>query len=63
LKIIEVIANNRSFNTVSSIAENGKAYDFRAGAQNDDGMQTMRILVRDDAVQKVLDQLQIILGI
>jgi len=62
LKIIEVIANNRSFKTVSTIAKNADSYDFRAGAQNEDGMQTMRILLRDDAVQKALDSLQTILG-
>lgn len=62
MKIIEVIADTSSAGTISAIAEKHKAYDFRLGFAGEDGRQTMRLLVRDDKVQTVLDTLQAILG-
>jgi uncharacterized hydrophobic protein (TIGR00341 family) len=62
MKIIEVVAETGSADTVSAIAEKYKAHDFRLGLKNEDGMQTMRLLVTDDKVQAILDALQGVLG-
>jgi uncharacterized hydrophobic protein (TIGR00341 family) len=62
VKIIEVIADTSSAGTISTIAEKHKAYDFRLGFAGEDGRQAMRLLVRDDKVQGVLDTLQGVLG-
>jgi uncharacterized hydrophobic protein (TIGR00341 family) len=62
MKIIEVVAETSSADTVSAIAEKYKAHDFRLGLKNEDGMQMMRLLVTDDKVQAILDALQGVLG-
>jgi len=62
MKLIEVIADAGSADTVAVIAEKYKARDFRLGQKGEDGRQAMRLLVTDDQVQPVLDTLQNILG-
>jgi uncharacterized hydrophobic protein (TIGR00341 family) len=62
MKLIEIIADAGSADTVSVIAEKYKARDFRLGMQGDDGRQAMRMLIGDDRVQAVLDTLQNLLG-
>jgi len=62
MKVIEVVAETSSLDTISAIGEKIEANDFRAGVVNDDGMQFMRMLVSDDKVQRALDLLQNVLG-
>ena len=62
MKLIEVIADEGSVQTVAAIAEKYKARDFRAGLKNKDDSQPMRLVVTDDKVQEVLDALQGVLG-
>lgn len=58
MKLIEVIAESGSVDTIASIAEKHQARDFRLAAAGQDGRQAMRLLVSDDRVQGVLDALQ-----
>lgn len=62
MKLIEVIADEGSVQTVAAIAEKYKARDFRAGLKDEDDSQPMRLVVTDDKVQEVLDALQGVLG-
>lgn len=62
MKVIEVVAEASSLDTISAIGEKIEANDFRTGVVNDDGMQFMRMLVSDDKVQRALDLLQNVLG-
>ncbi len=62
MKLIEVIADTGSTDTVAVIAEKHKARDFRLGMQGEDGRQAMRMLVSNDKVQAMLDSLQNVLG-
>jgi len=62
MKMIEIIAAADCADTVSGIAEQQEARDFRLGYQGEDGRQAMRMLVADDHVQPVLDALQQLLG-
>lgn len=62
MRIIEVVAEASSVDTISAIAETIEAQDFRTGAVDDEGMQFMRLLVTDDKVQRGLDLLQGVLG-
>ena len=62
MKLIEVIADEGSVQTVAAIAEKYKARDFRAGLKDKDDLQPMRLVVTDDKVQEVLDALQGVLG-
>ncbi len=62
MKLIEVIAQQGSSETISLIAKKYKARDFRLGREGEDGRQAMRMLVTDEKVQAVLDALQTILG-
>ena len=54
MKYIEIIADAGSFDTVAAIAEQVEAPDLRA-APEEDGVRWMRMLVRDDKLQAVLD--------
>ncbi|AOU97551.1 TIGR00341 family protein [Acidihalobacter yilgarnensis] len=63
MKIIEVVAEASSRDTVSAIGEKIEARDFRSGTVDDDGRQFMRLLVADDKVQHALDLLQNVLGV
>lgn len=63
MKYIEVVAATGSAETVAAIAEKVKAQDFRLGpADQQDQMQSMRLLVANDALQATLDALQNVLG-
>lgn len=62
MKYVEIIADAGSAGTISAIAEKIKAQDFRIGVLGEDGMQQMRMLVSDSAVQQALDTLQNVLG-
>ncbi len=62
MKLIEVIAQQGSSDTIEKIAEKYKARDFRLGREGEDGRLAMRMLVTDERVQAVLDALQTILG-
>ncbi|EGV31262.1 Conserved hypothetical protein CHP00341 [Thiorhodococcus drewsii AZ1] len=62
MKYVEVIANAGSADTIAEAAAKVKALDFRLGLVGTDGMQTMRMLVSDDKVQRVLDLVQSVLG-
>jgi len=62
MKLIEVIADAGSADTIRAIAEKHKAENIRAGARDEDGKQAMRLLVHDHQVQGVLDTLQNVLG-
>lgn len=62
MKYIEVIADKGSADTISAIAEQVDASDLRFGSVDDDGVQSIRLLVSDDKVQDALDKLQHILG-
>ncbi len=62
MKLIEVIAQRGSVDTVSIISEKYKARDFRLGREGEDGRLAMRMLVADEKVQAVLDALQNVLG-
>lgn len=62
MKLIEIIADAGSADTIRVIAEKQKARDFRLGMQGEDGRQAMRMLVGDNKVQVVLDTLQNVLG-
>jgi len=62
LKYVEVIADSGSADTILAISEKVKAQDFRLGLPGEDGLQQMRMLVKDDALQQTLDTLQHVLG-
>ncbi len=62
MKLVEVIADAGSADTIRAIAEKHKAQNVRQGAQGEDGKQAMRLLVSDHRVQGVLDNLQNVLG-
>lgn len=58
MKYVEIIAKKDSADTVLTIAKKEEVDDFRLGVIEEDGMQQMRMLVRDDKLQLVLDALQ-----
>ena len=62
MKYVEVVTDKGNIDTVSAIAEQHDASDFRHGEEGKDGMRAMRLLVADDKLQSVLDSLQKILN-
>jgi len=58
VKLIEIIADTGSADTVSAIGDKYHCRDFRLGAPDENGMQAMRLLVSDDRAQEVLDTLR-----
>lgn len=62
MKYVEVIASEGNTDTVVAIAEEVKAKDCRVDAVGNDGLQRVRILLADGALQKTLDTLQSILS-
>ncbi|MCW8889544.1 MAG: TIGR00341 family protein, partial [Sedimenticola sp.] len=62
MKYLEIVAAATSADTISAIAEKGKAEDCRLGVVGEDGMQQMRLLVSEEKLQWVLDALQHVLG-
>ena len=61
MKIIEVIADAGHHDTILSIAEQQQVEDICFTQKNEDGRISVRLLVRPDNRQKVLDALQTIL--
>ena len=62
MKYVEIVTNS---NNITKIFENTQKYeitDFRLGVKNEDGLQTIRLLVADDKLQEVLDALQALLS-
>ena len=62
MKYVEVIADAGSADTILAISEKVNARDFRLGVPGEDGLQQMRMLVSDNALQQTLDTLQHVLG-
>lgn len=62
MKLIEINADSGHIDTVTSIAEQNEAADFRLGYKGEDGRQIMRIQISDERAQAVLDALQKSLG-
>lgn len=62
MKYVEMLADAKSADTVSTIAEKHEVADFRLGVVGKDDMQPMRLLVTEDKLQSVLDALQMLLG-
>lgn len=62
MKYIEIVADVGSTDTVMAIADKIEAQDFRQGVVGEDGMQQMRMIVSDSALQQALDTLQNVLG-
>jgi len=58
MKLIEVIADSGTADTVAAVASKYEVHGFRKGVVDEDNMQSMRLLVVDDKVQAVLDTLQ-----
>jgi uncharacterized hydrophobic protein (TIGR00341 family) len=63
LKLIEIIANEGTAETIAAIAEQNDAQDFRLGQKDENDMQEMRLYVTDDKVQAVLDAVQSVLNV
>lgn len=62
MKYVEIIADTGNMDTVLAIAESLEVSNAHLGTANENGMQTMRLLVADDKLQSVLDGLQKILS-
>ncbi|MEJ2631362.1 MAG: TIGR00341 family protein [Acidihalobacter sp.] len=62
MKVIEVVTEALSLDTVSAIADTVEADDFHSTAVDKDGQQLMRLLVTDDKLQRAPDLLQGVLG-
>ena len=62
MKIVEVIAESGSGETLEALADKVKAADFRRLEMEGERMQRYRMLVADDRLQRVLDGLQTFLG-
>lgn len=62
MKIVEVIAQEGSGETLEALAEKVKAADFRRLEADSAGVRRYRFCIGDDRLQIVLDRLQSILG-
>lgn len=62
MKLIEIIDEAKNMATISAVADQQNAHDFRLGYVDESGLQTARIVVRDDKLQIILDSLQTVLG-
>lgn len=58
MKYIEVVADSGNTDTVIAIAEQLEVCDLRLGIIDEQGIQTMRLLVEDSKLQQILDLLQ-----
>jgi uncharacterized hydrophobic protein (TIGR00341 family) len=61
MKYVEIVAAADIADTLSNIAKELEASDYRFGEVGKDGMRAMRLLLADDKIQTVLDSLQNIL--
>jgi hypothetical protein len=62
MKFVEIVSDSGSIDTIRAIADKESVFDMRVGPVCEDGMRQIRLLVRDDGLQWVLDALQNILG-
>jgi uncharacterized hydrophobic protein (TIGR00341 family) len=62
MKYLEVVAEAGSTQTLVALADKVKAFDIRFGPIGDDGMRTVRFLLREDRSQECLDLLETLLG-
>jgi len=62
MKLIEIIAEKSNIETISAVAAQQNALDFRLGVEDEDGLQSARLISSDDRLQSTLDGLQTVLG-
>jgi hypothetical protein len=62
MKYVEIVSESGSIDTIRAIADKESVFDMRVGPVCEDGMRQIRLLVKDDGLQWVLDALQNILG-
>jgi len=62
MKYVEVVTNSNDVTKIVEMTQKFEITDFRLGVKNEDGLQTMRLLVGDDKLQEVLDALQALLN-
>lgn len=58
MKYLEIVTNSNDVTKIVEMTQKFEITDFRLGVKNEDGLQTMRLLVGDDKLQEVLDALQ-----
>jgi len=62
MKYLEIVTNSNDVTKIVKMTQKFEITDFRLGVKNEDGLQTMRLLVGDDKLQEVLDALQTLLS-
>ncbi len=62
MKTIEIITDKGHIDTIIGLADQYDAVDYWLGAEGEDGRQSIRLLVKTDIIQTVLDRLQSLLG-
>lgn len=62
MKIVEVTADDSSVETLRALTKKAKTVDFRVLELDESQQRRMRMLVRDDQLQIMLDRLQTLLG-
>jgi len=62
MKIIEVITDKGNIDTVIGIAEQHEVSDYWLGVEDERNRQSIRLLVKTEIIQTILDRLQTLLG-
>ena len=62
MKIVEVIAEESSAETLRALAAKAQAVEYRRMELNEDGLLRVRMCIKNDQLQSVLDRLQTLLG-
>jgi uncharacterized hydrophobic protein (TIGR00341 family) len=62
MKTVEVITDKGHMDTIVGLAEQYDAVDCWLGSEGEDGRQSIRLLIKTDVIQTVLDRLQSLLG-
>lgn len=62
MKTIEVITEKGHMDTIIGLADQYAIPDYWLGVENEDGRQSIRLLVQTEVIQTVLDRLQSLLG-
>lgn len=62
MKYVEIVARDSSLEMLLKVADRAKSEDIRLGADNPDGLRTLRLLVHESRLQQLLDDLQLLLG-
>ena len=62
MKYVEIVTNSNDVVKIVEMTQKFEITDLRLGVKNEDGLQTMRLLVGDDKIQEVLDSLQSLLS-